>query len=242
MISIARFRYSLFLLILVLLPSHDLSAGDYGTNTDFQSWNMFRLTMPVKDTWSLGLQNEFRYADNASELDEWIFKFYAHHTFTERFGLSFGYKHIDRPNGPNEWEPWAELVFPRKFEQWHLAHQVRFEARNYNSIDGILPRVRYLLNWSRQLGDSSRYFTGFGAVRFNVDEKGAGPVSGFEQVRVYNGLGFHIGGFTRLELGYLYRYERSRGIPQLSDHVIQLNMFFTTKPKPKRPMPNDQVR
>ncbi len=47
---------------------------------------------------------------------------------------------------------------------------------------------------------------------------------------------------TGLEFGYLYRFERSRGFADLSDHVLHLNLLFTTKPKPRRPMPNDHFQ
>jgi hypothetical protein len=79
-------------------------------------------------------------------------------------------------------------------------------------------------------------------IRFNLDEKGIGPVSGFEQVRLNAGLGYHIGRFTRLEVGYLYRFERSRDKADLSDNVLHVNLLFTTKRKPRRPMPNDHIQ
>jgi hypothetical protein len=225
--------------LLAYLFAQTCLAQDYGVNTDLQSWNTLRITHPVNEKWSIALQNEARITDNISELDEYIVKLYGHHKFSDRTGLSFGYKYIDRPNGPNETDPWAELVLPRFHNGWHLSHQVRFETRLYDGLDGILPRVRYLFNWSRQLGDTPWYGTGFAALRFNLDEKGAGPESGFEQVRVTANIGYHIGSYTRLEFGYLYRFERSRNAADLSDHVLHLNLLFRTKPKPRRPMPND---
>ena len=179
-----------------------------------------------------------------TNLDEYIVKLYAHHKFSDKFGLSFGYKHINRPSDFNETDPWAELVFPRTHNLWQLSHQVRFETRFSSELPGILPRVRYLFNWTRQLGDTSMYATGFGAIRFNLDEKGTGPVSGFEQVRVAANLGFHIGAYTRFEIGYLYRFERSRGKADLSDNVLHANLLFTTKrkPKPRKPLPNEHFQ
>ena len=85
------------------------------------------------------------------------------------------------------------------------------------------------------------YATGFGAIRFNLVEKGTGPVAGFEQARVYAGLGFHIGGVTRIEIGYLYKYEIMRDAPEMSDSVLHLNFFFTIKRKSKKPLPNDHI-
>jgi hypothetical protein len=230
--------------LLACLAAETGMAQDYGVNTDLQSWNTVRITHPIDEKWSVALQNEARFNDDISRLDEYVVKLYAHHIFTDKFGLSFGYKHINRPADFNETDPWAELVFPRTYNQWHVSHQVRFETRFSSELPGILPRVRYLYNWSRQLGDSSMYATGFAAIRFNLDEKGTGPVSGFEQVRATANLGIHLGSYTRFEFGYLYRFERSRGKADLSDHVLHANLFFTTKarPKPRRPKPNDHFQ
>lgn len=228
------------LLVLIMVTSaKDMLSQETMIDSDFQSWNVARLTVPIGERWSLSMQNEARLADNVSELDEYIFKLYAHYKFSKKLGLSFGYKYINRPDASNEHDPWAEIVFPRTYNKWHLSHQIRFEARIYQDIQGILPRVRYLFNWSRQLGNSFMYATGFGAVRFNLVEKRTGPVAGFEQTRVYAGLGFHIGGITRIEVGYLYRYELIRDAPDFSDNVIHLNLFFTIKRNSKEPMPND---
>ena len=219
------------------MPAQDNS----GLDKDFQSWNVLRLTLPIGEKWSVSMQNEVRFADNVTSLDEYIFKLYGHYKFSKKVGLSFGYKYIDRPHDNNEQEPWLEVVFPHTYNKWQLSHQLRFEARFYDSIPGIIPRLRYLFNWSVQLGDSFMYVGGFGAVRFNLAEKGTGPVAGFEQVRVNANLGFHLGWFTRLEVGYLYKYEIMRDAPNFSGNVVHVNLFFTLKRKSKKPLPNDHI-
>lgn len=85
------------------------------------------------------------------------------------------------------------------------------------------------------------YATGFAAVRFSLVDKGTGPVAGFEKTCVNAGLGFHIGGITRIELGYLYRYEVIRDAPYYSDNIIHLNLFFTIKRKSKEPLDRDHI-
>lgn len=209
---------------------------------DFQSWNVVRLTVPIGEKWYVSMQNEARLSDDVSKLDEYIFKLYSHYKFSKKVGLSFGYKYIDRPASSNENDLWTEIVFPRKFhEKLWLSHQIRFEARFYQGLDGMLPRLRYLFNWSRQLGDSFMYVAGFGAVRFNLVDKGAGPSAGFEQVRFNANLGFHLGQITRLEIGYLYRYEDIREAPNFSDNTIHMNLFISLKRKGKKPLPNDHI-
>jgi hypothetical protein len=218
-----------------------IMAQEDGLDKDLQSWNAIRLTVPVGEKWYVGLQNEARFSDDISKLDEYIIKLYAHYKFSKKFGLSFGYKYIDRPDDNNEQDPWAEAVFPHTYNKWQISHQVRFEARIYQGLEGILPRIRYLFNWSRQLGDSFMYVGGFAAIRFNLADKGAGPVEGFEQIRVNANIGFHLGGITRLEVGYLYRYEVERDAPNSIDNVIHMNLFFTLKRKGKKPLPNDHI-
>lgn len=236
-------RFNLFLvnLLLVVFTQQIFAQEDSELNKDLQSWNALRITYPFSEKWSLSMQNEVRFADNISSLDEYVFKLYTHHKFSKRFGLSFGYKFIDRPNGGNESDPWAELVFPKTINSWELSQQVRFETRIYQDISGIIPRVRYLFNWTTQLGDSFMYATGFGAVRFNLAEKDTGPVQGFEQVRLNANLGFHFGAITRIEVGYLYRYEIIRDAANFSDNVIHMNLFFTLKRNSKKPLPNDHI-
>jgi hypothetical protein len=227
------------------LPWTNLIAQENpGLDKDFQSWNVLRLTLPIGEQWSVSMQNEFRFADNVTDLGEYIFKLYGHYKFSKKVGLSLGYKYINRPTDNNEMEPWAEVVFPHTYNKWQVSHQVRFEARFYQTIPNIIPRIRYLFHWSVQLGDSFMYLSGFGAIRFNImkkDKNTHGPVGGFEQVRVNANLGFHLGWFARLEIGYLYRYEIMRSEPDFSDNVVHFNLFFSIKRKSKKPLPNDHI-
>jgi hypothetical protein len=207
---------------------------------DFQSWNVGRYTYVFNQKWSLSGQTEFRFADDVSKLDESIFKLYSHVNFSTKFGLTFGLKAIVRSTSFDELEPWQEIVFPRKYGKFLASHQVRFEERFIQTVPGVLPRIRYLLHFSRAISNSSFYYTGFGAIRFNLIEKGIGPVGGFEQFRLSAGIGLHLGKIARIEIAYLYRFEVMRDELNLNDSAIHLNLFFTNKKREiKRPLPND---
>ena len=134
---IQKIKRQLFLCPLLVVLAEQLYAG--GTDPDWQSWNMARVTH-VEGDWSFSLQYEVRLRDNMSTRDESIFKPYLHYVFSDRFGLSFGYKHINRPTDTDEWEPWFELVFPRKHTKWLLTHQFRQEFRKREGLNGLLPR------------------------------------------------------------------------------------------------------
>jgi len=65
-------------------------------------------------------------------------------------------------------------------------------------------------------------------ARFNLENKGSGPVAGFEQSRAYLGLGRHTDEAVRLELGFLWRYERERQGPDKSDQIIRFRLIVDT--------------
>jgi hypothetical protein len=62
-------------------------------------------------------------------------------------------------------------------------------------------------------------------------------VHGFEQNRLQGGIGVHLGGHVRVEAGYTWRFQDERRKTNRSDHIIGLNLFFTTKAKPPPPHP-----
>lgn len=62
------------------------------------------------------------------------------------------------------------------------------EERFIQNVSGVLSRLRLLQHLSHPIGESRNYWTGFAAIRLNLDEKGQGPVSGFEQSRTLSDL------------------------------------------------------
>jgi hypothetical protein len=121
--------------------------------------------------------------------------------------------------------------------------QLRLEERFIDDMDGVIPRLRFLQHVSHPIGESPLYLTGFGEIRINLDDKGQGPASGFEQSRIYAGLGRHFGERIQFEAGYLWRYEEKRTGDDLSDHAIHFKLVFNTKVKRvKKPTSRDQYR
>lgn len=194
---------------------------------DLESWNVFRLTNHFNEKWSLSFQEETRFQDNISALNQIILKANGRVSFNEKIGLNFGFKYIYRPHTSNEWEPWQELLLPKVYKNFNVSHNIRLEERFYQDIDGIIPRIRYLFNYHIPIGKKNHYLTGYSAVRFNLVDKGAGPVEGFEQVRLRLSFGIPISDFMDIEIGYLYRYEVNRNSLNFSDHVIHLQIPFS---------------
>lgn len=55
-----------------------------------------------------------------------------------------------------------------------------------------------------------------------------GPVDGFEQSRLYFGVGRKMTKKLKVEVGYLWNYQCEREGPNLSNHVLRLQFLIDT--------------
>ncbi len=212
-------------------------------DSDLQLWAPVQFIQPVGEAWTLSLQTELRLKDDISETDELIYKPAVNYHFNPTWAVSIGYKYIENYQKANEQDVWQELHFNKNCNDLVTGLQLRLEERFIDDIDGVIPRLRVLEHISHPIGDSPWYLTGFGALRFNLDNKGQGPVSGFEQSRIYAALGRHFGDRVQGEFGYLWRYERERTSEDKSDHVLHFQLVFNNRVKPARkPATRDRYR
>ena len=200
-------------------------------DNDFQQWSLVFANHNFANNWSASMQVESRWSDDKNAFDEVIVKPAGYYRFTDRFQLGFGYKHITKYKESNEQDLWQEIYYKTPISKYAITHQARLEQRDINGISGILPRLRYLINVQRPL-NATYYLKSWGAVRFNLGNKGEGPVAGFEQNRIFFGLGAHTSKRGKFEVGYLWKYEKTRDDINKSDHVISLQFHFNTKGQP----------
>jgi hypothetical protein len=216
------------LLLWCLLPVLTAQAD---TQNDFQQWTLFFANHHLNETWSASIQLENRLRDDASEVDKQIFKPAGYYRFTDTLQLGMGYKYVKKKDSKDEQDPWQELFFnPAPIGNFDWAHQFRWEQRTGSSLDGIVHRLRYLLHLSYPLGSSGKYYLAAQeAVRFNAASNDTGPVDGFEQSRLYFGLGRKMTPKLKVEVGYLWNYQREREGPNLSNHALRLQFLVDTQ-------------
>ena len=203
--------------------------GAGSANEDLQLWFPTQVIHPLTEDLTVSLQVELRMEDDISDFSELVVKPALNYHFNEHWALFGGYKYIDKGGGePDEQDPWQEVAYSTTYGKLITKYQVRLEERFIHGIDGILPRIRFLTHVAHPIADTPFYLAGFGAVRFNLDDKGEGPVGGFEQIRLYAALGHQLSEHTEVELGYLWRYENKRFGPSLSDHAIHLQVVIHT--------------
>lgn len=196
--------------------------------TDLEQWSVAFANHNYDGDWSNSMQLETRLSDNKNGLKEVIFKPSGYYRFNPTAQLGFGYKYQVKPNSPDEQDLWQEFHYQTPVGKYGINHQFRLEQRFIDNIDGIIPRVRYLIHANIPLG-ADRYVALSEAVRFNLTDKGEGPVSGFEQNRIYAGVGFRARKKLKIEVGYLWQYERARIGPNESNHVLRLQFLIDSK-------------
>lgn len=195
---------------------------------DLALWSLAFVNHDLGDDWSLSFQTEVRVKDEVTSLDEAIFKLGGYYRFNDWLELGIGYKYIYKNDGANDNVAWEELYVKHPFHVFGFTHQLRLEQRFIQDISGTIPRIRYLIHATTPLGPRF-YFALSEAFRYNLVDKGTGPVSGFEQNRLYAGFGVHASKYLKVELGYLWRFELERDRPSKSEHVIRVQLLFATK-------------
>lgn len=221
-------RKFISILLAGLLPAFAVQAA---TDNDFQQWSLLFVNHHLDDKWSASMQVENRLRDDASEVDKQIFKPGGYYGFTDTLKLGIGYKYVKKKDSKDEQDPWQELFYnPAPIGKFDWAHQFRWEQRTGGGVDGVVHRLRYLLHVTHPLGDSGKYYLAAQeAVRFNAASNDTGPVDGFEQSRLYFGVGREMTKKLKIEVGYLWNYQREREGPNLSNHVLRLQFLVDTK-------------
>jgi hypothetical protein len=201
------------------------SAFESDVKQDLSLWSLAFVNEDFGKNWSVSFQTEVRVKDEVTSLDEAIFKPGAYYRFNDWLELGIGYKYIYKNDGSNENIAWEELYLKHPFSLFSVTHQVRLEERFIQDISGTIPRLRYLVHVTTPIGPLF-YFALSEAFRYNLVDKGTGPVYGFEQNRLYGGFGVHATKYLRVEIGYLWRFELERMRPSKSDHVIRIQLHF----------------
>jgi hypothetical protein len=194
---------------------------------DLNLWSVFFLGHHFDEHWAAAFQVEVRAQDDITDLDAVILKPGGYYHFNEHVALGVGYKFQAKQGVPNENDGWQGLYLDHVLGSLSLGHQFRMEERFIRDVDGAIARLRYLLHFQHPI-NRSWYLAGSEAARFNLNDQGEGPVQGFEQNRIYFGVGYRTG-IARIEFGYLWRYELSRSGPDTSDHVLRFQFLFDTK-------------
>jgi hypothetical protein len=208
-------------------------------DSDWQQWTTFKVSLPSpSNKWEFGVWSQVRFDDNMSNYNWTLINPSAHYKLKNGWKVGFGYQYISKHAAADETMPWQEVSHSWKFSnRLVLGNRFRLEQRIIDDVSGVVFRGRFRINASYPIGKSGMYLTGSEAVWWNMNEKENGPKEGFDQNRLFGGLGWHVGKKLRFELGYQWRRKRGGH----DDNVLMMQFFLNAKGKtpPLEPSADD---
>ena len=207
---------------IMLIPSGPATAAD----SDTQQWTTATIDYAIDRDVVASLTSRIRFEDDISEKKDLLigpsFAIKAPQNLT--VGLGYDHLHAFPAGSSDENRIWQSLSLEHRASRPVLSSRLRLDERIIEGIDGVIFRARYRLRATYGLVEGPWYLVGFDEVFANLNSKGEGPVGGFEQNRLFFGLGGQVAARVKLEMGYQWGYQERRG-EDLVTHTILVNFL-----------------
>lgn len=227
-----RKRFISILFLVFLLVTFIPQVG-FSAERDTQQWTVFQYSFPKKSDsrWTFGVWNQVQFNDDVGRLNWLQVSPQVHYKLDDGWQVGGGFLYISKNNAADEQIPWQEISYTKKFDSdVTLGNRFRLEERMINGVSGVVFRGRYQIRAAYPLGGTDYYLTGFDQLWINLNEQSSGPTSGFDQNRLFGGVGITAGSNWRMEAGYQWRYlDNNRSGETNSDHVLLLQFFYAKK-------------
>ncbi|MBI4534267.1 MAG: DUF2490 domain-containing protein [Candidatus Melainabacteria bacterium] len=215
---------ALGLVMLTTQISKAASSSSKNPDPDYSSWNSIPIQFPIHKK----LGGYFEVQPRWSRLPV--------HNFAElvtRSGVTYDINKHASLAGGYYWTPlfnpklnydnrlWQQLTSSHHLSKLKLQNRVRFEEIWRDQYDGTSVRFRDQLKFMYPIGETKWSIVGSEEPIWNVNTREHGPQRGWNQNRVFIGLGRQINAVTRIECGYLNQYKIGHnGKPNQVNHVL----------------------
>lgn len=223
-----RLRNSLpFYAFTVLMLASNASASDQ----DLQQWTSLRLEHELFDGVTAGVRARVRFDDDvSSEKDVMVGPSLSLEPIDRlKFTLGYDYLYDLQAESTAEHRAWQAIGFTFPIRDLTIGNRIRFDERLIEDVSGTIVRLRYRLRTKYEIEGfclKGFHLSASEEVFVNLNDKGEGPVEGFEQNRVRAGAGWQFGR-ARVEAGYEWQYGRRRSAPWLHRHVLFVEFTFS---------------
>lgn len=223
--------------VLVALLALFGAGASAGTQEDFHSWGAVVATGAIGERsvdlryW---LEGQGRFNDDSSRFNQGIVRGALGKAVGPGAVLWGGYAFIPTEpvgvaNDTIEHRIWQQLTWraPRTFAGLSLSTRSRLEQRFVDSGDETGWRARQLIKLTRPLDAAGhRYVSIWDEVFVNLNRTDWGADDGFDQNRIFVGLGLRLGPGWVTEIGYMNQYVARPGRSDASNHVLSMTLFL----------------
>lgn len=215
-------------LTLIVLTSGAKAWAD-GTKEDVSLWVPVTLELPVNEKVSTSLQLEGRWNNTIQDIAGLRIIPGVEYDLNQHVSLSatYGwYPNFDDGMITNEHRLQQEVELSTTWRKVSVSLAQRLEERFIEGAQGTAFRTRTQLTFRVPLKNGPWYLVGWEDLRFNLNSSTGGPQAGFDQNRVFVGLGRVMGQAT-VEGGYQLRYANSSDSdPDNLDHILLLRLNY----------------
>lgn len=213
------------LLACALLLLH-ASAG--AAEDDVQIWPVVTLHHGLSDHWGAHFQSRVRFDDDVSRAKDLLVRTFGSWTNLESLTFVLGYDYLHSFHAASEHRPWQAGEHRLRWRDLVVNNGIRLDQRFVEDVDGLVLRFRYRLRGTHPIAGSDWFGVLSNEVFANLNDRGAGPVSGFEQNRLRAAVGVRFLGNLRVESGYEWQYAERRSSGPVNRHVFFVSLFVDT--------------
>lgn len=193
---------------------------------DLQQWSSFAVKHQIDEEFSAGLLSQLRFSDDISRLDVVLLRPDIEYKIAKPVRVALGYDYFDESpsGGQSENRIWQQLRLRYHSGDLLLQNRIRLEERFIEDTDGPTLRLRYRLKIKHPLENPSWQLVSSNETFFNLNHQDNGPDNGFDQNRLFAGIGITLGEHLQMETGYLWKLKASS-----TDHIIILGFTWNTE-------------
>jgi hypothetical protein len=222
-----RFALWLLLCATALGGLTPLAWAQRSAHNELQQWDTVVLTVPVADKFRVQLEGQARLGFNSeiNTINRLIIRPSVGYQITPKLSMWQGYAWSPSWNEKGELRDehsiWEQLLYDTKWHRVDIRLRTRLEQRLIEHTAGqVGNRVRQMVRLSHPLGHTKAYVVGYNELFVNLNGVHNGPRGGYEQNRMFVGLGYAFNKHVALEGGYLLNHVRHPGRHDHLNHVL----------------------
>jgi len=203
---------------------------------DFQTWTnitangSFGLLDPRLTKYRFWLEGQGRFGNDSTTLSQGILRPGLGYSLTDTASVWLGYAFIPTmepftQTDFNENRIWQQLLWTPQTPFGPITSRTRFEQRFTRAPD-VSYRFRQMVRYAYPLDFAPGFMlVGWDEIFLNLNSTGT-FTAGFDQNRVFVGVGYNIDEHVRTELGYMNQYIYRDTTEDFMTHALSANLFL----------------
>lgn len=211
-------------------------SGALASRQDFQTWTnitangSFGLLDPNLKDFRFWLEGQGRFGNDSTTLSQGMVRPGLGYSVSKTASVWLGYAFIPTmdpftANEFNENRIWQQFLWTPQTPLGPLTSRTRFEQR-FTTAPDVAYRFRQMFRLAYPLGFASGFMlVGWEEYFVNINSTGTFK-SGFDQNRVFVGVGYNVDENIRTEIGYMNQYINKDATDDFISHVLSMSLFL----------------